>query len=177
MDHVSHPVMSSLILFYSNLLHLLIMWLIVSSLSLHNLHLLFCSVLSIIIIIIILLAYFSHQIQLMVFHRGLSDSKSSKVSKTLLSILADLDNAKVLIVLIHPLISKSSSPFSQPLETVPNAKLQKVLASPSCSIGFSLLWHGTSNFSLFAFFDYHCMVLSWQVLFYLFIYLFIYSFY
>ena len=37
--------------FYANLLHSLIMWLIVSSLSLHNRHLLFCCVLSIFAVI------------------------------------------------------------------------------------------------------------------------------
>ena len=50
--HISHwitlPNQSCLVLysFYVNLLHSLIMWLIVSSLSLHKLHLLFCCVLS-----------------------------------------------------------------------------------------------------------------------------------
>ena len=44
-DHLSHPVMTSLILF--SLQHSLIMWLIVSSLSPHNLHLLFCCIMSI----------------------------------------------------------------------------------------------------------------------------------
>ena len=46
--HLPQPVVSSLIYtFCANLLHSLIMWLIVSSLSPHNLHLLFCCVLSI----------------------------------------------------------------------------------------------------------------------------------
>ena len=40
----------------------------------------------------LLLESFSHQIQLMVFHWSLSDSKSPQVSRTLLSILAVLNN-------------------------------------------------------------------------------------
>ena len=51
MDHLAHPVVSSLILFSTNLLHLHIMWLMVSSLSPHNLHLLFCCILSILTLI------------------------------------------------------------------------------------------------------------------------------
>ena len=54
----------------------------------------------------------------MVFQWSLSDSKSSQVSKTLLSILADLSNAVVWMVSIRPVISKSSSPFINSLMTV-----------------------------------------------------------
>ena len=47
-DHHAHLVVPSLILFFwSSLLHSLIMWLVVSCLSPHNIHLLFCCVLSI----------------------------------------------------------------------------------------------------------------------------------
>ena len=46
-DHLAHPIMSSLILFCTNFLHSLIMWLIISSLSSHNQHLIFCCVSSI----------------------------------------------------------------------------------------------------------------------------------
>ena len=57
-DHVAHLVVPSLILFYANLLHSLIMWLIVSSLSPYN-HLLFCWVLSIFVLIwLVLMAWF-----------------------------------------------------------------------------------------------------------------------
>ena len=58
----------------------------------------------------------------MVFHWSLSDSKS-QVSWTLLSILAVLNNAVVWMVSIRPPTSKSSSPFSNPLVTVPNAPI------------------------------------------------------
>ena len=54
-DHLAHPVIS----FCANLLHLLIMWLIVSSLSPHNLHFLFCYILSIFALIwLVLMALF-----------------------------------------------------------------------------------------------------------------------
>ena len=59
----------------------------------------------------------------MVFHWSLSDSKSPQVSRTLLSILAVLNNAVVWIVSTRPPTSKSSSPFSNPLVTVPEAPI------------------------------------------------------
>ena len=59
----------------------------------------------------------------MVFPWSLSDSKSPQVSRNLFSILADLNNAVVWIVSTHPLIFKSSSPFLNPLVTVPRASI------------------------------------------------------
>ena len=59
----------------------------------------------------------------MFFHWSLSDSKSPQVSRTLLSILAVLNNAVVWMVSTRPPTSKSSSPFSNPLVTVPNAPI------------------------------------------------------
>ena len=67
------------------------------------------------IIIILLLESFS--IQPMVFHWSLSDSKSPQVSRTLLSILAYLNNVVVWTVSTRPVISKSSSPCTNPLVT------------------------------------------------------------
>ena len=52
---------------------------------------------------------------------SLSGSKSPQISRTLLSILADLNNAVVWIVSTRPVISKSSSPRTNPLMTVPRA--------------------------------------------------------
>ena len=57
----------------------------------------------------------------MVSHRSLSDSKSAQVSKTLLSVLADLN--KVWIVFTRPLISKSFNPYTDPMGTVPRAPI------------------------------------------------------
>ena len=57
----------------------------------------------------------------MVFHWNLSGRKSRQVSRTLLSILAVLNNAVVWMVSTRPPTSKSSSPFSNPLVTFLNA--------------------------------------------------------
>ena len=51
----------------------------------------------------------------MVFHWRLSDSKSPKVSRTPLSILAVFNNAVVWMVYTRPPTSKSSRPFNNPL--------------------------------------------------------------
>ena len=59
----------------------------------------------------------------MVFHWSLSDSKSPQVSRTLLSILAILNNTVVWMVSTCLPTSKSSSSFSNPLVTVPNAPI------------------------------------------------------
>ena len=63
---------------------------------------------------------FSHQHQLMVFHKISSDSKSPPVSRTFLSILADLNNVVVWMVSTHVLISNYSSPFTNRLVMVPS---------------------------------------------------------
>ena len=137
---ITFPAQSCLILysFWVSLQHSLIMWLIVSSLSLQNQHLLFFGKLSIlaliywilirlfcaaiiIIIIIIIHKSFSHQRHLMVFHWSLSDSKSPQVSRTHLRMLAVFSNAVVWIVSTRPPTSKSSRPFNNPLVSAPNA--------------------------------------------------------
>ena len=59
----------------------------------------------------------------MAFHWSLSDSKSPQISRTLLSILAVLNNAVVWMVSIRPPTSKSSSPVSNPLITVLNTPM------------------------------------------------------
>ena len=59
----------------------------------------------------------------MVFHWSLSDSKSPQVSRTLLSIQAVLNNVEVRKVSTHSPTSKSSSPFNNPLVTVPKAPI------------------------------------------------------
>ena len=78
--------------------------------------------------------FFSHQRKLVVFHRRLSDSKSPLISRTLLSILVNLNNAVVWMVSIHPLISKLSSLCTNPLVTVPSAPITLISPSLSCSI-------------------------------------------
>ena len=59
----------------------------------------------------------------MVFHWSLSNRKSPQVSRTPLSILVVLNNAVVWMVSTHPPTSNSSSPFSNPLVTVPKAPI------------------------------------------------------
>ena len=106
--------------FSANLLRSLIMWLIVSSLSPHSLHLLFCCVLSIPIFIwLVSIESFSHL--RLLFHRSLSDSKPPQVSRTFLSILAKLNNTVVRMVSTRPLISKSFSSGTNSLVTVPKS--------------------------------------------------------
>ena len=61
---------------------------------------------------------FLHQHYHMVFHWSLSDSKYPQVSRTPLSILANLNNAVVRMVSIHPLIFNFSSPLSKFLENI-----------------------------------------------------------
>ena len=59
----------------------------------------------------------------MFFHWSLRDSKSPQVSRTLLSILAVLNNVVVWMVSTRPPNSNSSSSFSNLLVTVPNTPM------------------------------------------------------
>ena len=59
----------------------------------------------------------------MVSNRSLSESKSPQVFRTLLSVLTDLNNAVVWMVSTRLLISKSSTPFTNPFMTVPRASI------------------------------------------------------
>ena len=58
------------------------------------------------------------QIQMMIFHESLSDSKSPQISWTLLSIRGDFNRAMNWMISIRPLIFCSSSLFSEFLRTV-----------------------------------------------------------
>ena len=78
----------------------------------------------------------------MVFHWSLSDSKSPKISRTLLNVLDDLNNAVAWRVSTRPLISKSSSPFINPLVTVPR---------PPIIIGINVTFMFHSLFVFFSF--------------------------
>ena len=69
------------------------------------------------------LRVFLHQSLLMGFLRSLNDNTSPHISRTLLNILADLNNVIVWMVLILPLISDSSSLFSKPFGTIPSAPI------------------------------------------------------
>ena len=61
----------------------------------------------VLLLLLLFLASFLHQHQLMIFQRSLSHSKCPQVSKTLVSVLANLNNAVGRMVITRPLISKS----------------------------------------------------------------------
>ena len=65
-------------------------------------------------IIILASAFFSHDRKLLVFPLSLGTSKSLLAFRTLLNIQADLNSAVVWTVSIRPLISNSSSLFTNP---------------------------------------------------------------
>ena len=95
----------------------------------------------------------------MVFHRSLSDSKSSQVSRTLLSILAVLNNAVIWVVSTRSPTTKTSSPFNNPLVTVPKTPITIVII-------VAFMFHIFFQFSckvdvlvfLFTFFQFYSMV-------------------
>ena len=84
----------------------------------------------IIIIIILLLMIFSHQHLWVIFDWSPNDRKSPKASRTLLNILADLNNVVVWMVLIFPLIFYCSSPLS---------KLLEIVTSPLTTMGITVI--------------------------------------
>ena len=91
----------------------------------------------IIIIIILLFWEFLHQCKLM-------------VSRMLLSILANLNNAVVWIVSTHPLISKSPSPCTNPLESLKDWYRD----SETITIGITITYSYHNFFSSLAWFRY-----------------------
>ena len=95
----------------------------------------------------------------MAFHWSLSDSKSPLISRTLLSILAVLNNDAVWMVPTRLSTSKSSSPFSNPLVTVPNAPI-------TTGIIATCMFHSFFNFlarSMYlSFFSYSFSFILWS---------------
>ena len=95
----------------------------------------------------------------MVFHWSLSDNKSPQVSRTLFNILAVFNNLVVWIVSTRLPTSRSSSPFSNPLITVPNVPI-------TIGIIFTFMFHRFFQFPgkfevlilLFTFFQFYSMV-------------------
>ena len=59
----------------------------------------------------------------MVFHWSLSGFKSPQVSRTLLSILTDLNNDVIWMISARPLISKSSCPCTNYLMTITSSPI------------------------------------------------------
>ena len=122
----------------------------------------------------------------MVFHWNLSDSKSPQVSRTLLGILTVFNNVVVWMVSSRPPTTMSTSPFSNPLVTVPNAPITigiivtfmfhiffkslarlRYLSFFSHSFSFILWSTGTAKYyyyySLQAFHQSKLMVLRWSL--------------
>ena len=95
----------------------------------------------------------------MVFHWSLRDTKSSKMSRTILSILADFNNAAVWRVSTRPLISKSSSHFISSLVTVPSASITTDILAPFIfHYFFSSLARSTYLFFFSLFFPFYPVV-------------------
>ena len=86
----------------------------------------------------------------MVFHSSLSDKDSPKVSRTLLSILADVNNGVVWMFSTRPLISKSSIIFTNPLVTVTNMLITIGIVATFMVHKFSILLEVQIFISLFA---------------------------
>ena len=74
----------------------------------------------------------------MVFQWSLSDSKFAQGIRTLLSILAGLNNAVIWMFFTCPLLSKSFSPFTNPLEIVPSAPITSGITVTSMFDSFFL---------------------------------------
>ena len=135
---------------------------------------------SVIIIIIVIIAHFgsfSHVHKLMVFYWSLSDSKPPHIFMTILSILAENNNAVVWTITSRLLISNFSSPSIDPLVTTPRAPFtigitntflvhsffrslarSRYLSLFSLSFSFTLWSVGTANSTIkqFLFFiEYH----------------------
>ena len=85
-------------------------------------------------------------------------AKSFQVSRTLLSILTDLNNAVIWMASVYPPIPYSSVPFPRLWGPFQEDHLQLVSPSPSCStvlLIYSVLWQGPNislsfNFLLFS---------------------------
>ena len=95
----------------------------------------------------------------MVFHWRLSDSKSTQVSRTLLSILPVFNNAVIWVVSTRLPTSKSSSPFSNPLVTVPKAPITiDIIVTFIFHSFFQLSSKVNVLISLFTFFQFYSVV-------------------
>ena len=103
---------------------------------------------------------FSRQSSHLVFHNNFSDSKSLQVTRTRLNILAELNIAVVWMVSTGLLISKSFSPFTQPLQIVSNAPLILVLPSHSRFIICFLFCFGVFFFVFLFFSSEVCVLIS-----------------
>ena len=98
---------------------------------------------------------FSQQRLLMFFHWSLTDSKSTQVSRTLRSILANLNNSVVWRMSIHLPICNFSSPLSKPLGTVPNVPFTIGITVTFMLHNFISSLARSKYFSLFYYYNYN----------------------
>ena len=87
----------------------------------------------------------------MVFHWSLSDSKSPRVSRFLLSFLADLNNAVVWMITTRPLLSMSSIPFINPSMTYQETNYTWYTSHFHIPQFFSIHLQGQGNYLSFYF--------------------------
>ena len=144
---ITLPTKSYLVLysFCANLSHSLIMWLIVSSLSPHNLHLLFCYVLSILgLIWLVLMALFCaairrNSISLLRFY-----SIYNRFTKDVVSLLELIHFVHVFLTLSFQLLTKQCRLPS------PNSVFFKIFSKTSLPYCFQFIFLSFSNsFSFF----------------------------
>ena len=95
----------------------------------------------------------------MVFSWNLSDSKSLQVSRTLLSILAILNNVVVWMVSTHPPTSKSSSPYNSPLVTVVSTLITIGIIVTFMFLFFLIPKRVQGTYSSFHFFLFYFMII------------------
>ena len=94
----------------------------------------------------------------MIFYWSLSDNISPYVFGTLLSILTDLNNAVVWMVLTRPLISKSPNPCTNPLLTVPSVSITIGTLLLLCALVYLFPSKVSIVIYRFAFFQFYPMV-------------------
>ena len=96
----------------------------------------------------------------MVSHWSLSDSKSPQFSRTLLSILPELNKVVVGMVTTHPLISKSSSPCTNPVVTVLSAA---IIIGITVTFMFYSFFNSLARFRYLSFFSLSFNFTLWSV--------------
>ena len=115
----------------------------------------------------------------MVSQWSLSDSKSPQLSRTLLNILADLNNAVIWMVSTCSRLSKSSSPFTNPLGIVLNAPTIISISVTFMFHIFLVLFQGLGTYLSFRFllFSLHGLPGRQSLLFSRFFFFFFFSFF
>ena len=103
------------------------------------------------LLLLLLLQSFWHQRQLLVFHWSLRDSKSPQVSRTLLSIVAVLNNFVVWMFSTRLPTYNSSCSFNNPLVTVPKAPITIGIIVTFMFHSFSIPLKGRGTYTSFHF--------------------------